>query len=315
MRVAVLDDYQKVAASMADWSAIGADAEVVFFADHQADSAAVAARLADFDVVCIMRERTLFPRAVIERLPRLKLLVTTGMRNAAVDAAALAERGIAYRGTGMLGGPTAELTWGLILAMLRHLPQEDRGMRAGGWQTTVGVGLEGRTLGLVGLGRLGGRVARVAKAFEMDVIAWSTNLTAAKAAEGGARLVSKEELFARADVISIHLVLSARSRHLVGAADLARMKPSAYLVNTSRGPIVDEAALLAALRDRRIAGAAIDVYDVEPLPADHPVRGLDNVLLSPHLGYVTDNNYARAYPEIVEDIVAWRAGKAVRAIT
>ncbi|MCC7275722.1 MAG: D-2-hydroxyacid dehydrogenase family protein [Alphaproteobacteria bacterium] len=314
LRIAVLDDYQKVAAAMADWRSIGDDAEVVFFDDHLADPNAVAARLAPFDVICIMRERTPIDAALIARLPQLKLLVTSGMRNAAVDTRALAARGIPFAGTGMLGGPTAELTWGLILALLRRIPVEDRGMRAGGWQATVGTGLEGKTLGVLGLGRLGGRVVRVGKAFTMDVIAWSPNLTAEKAAGQGARLVSKEQLFAQADVLTIHMVLSARSRGLVGAADISRMKESAILVNTSRGPLVDEAALIDALRRRRIAGAAIDVYDIEPLPADHPLRGLDNTVLTPHLGYVTAENYRQAYAEMVEDIVGWRAGEPVRMI-
>ncbi len=315
LRIAVLDDYQQVAVKMADWAAIGSDAEVVAFADHQADEAAVASRLADFDVVCIMRERTPFPRSLVERLPRLKLLVTTGMRNASVDLAALAERGVTVCGTGAPGGPTAELTWGLILALMRQIPREDRAMRAGGWQTTIGQETAGRTLGVLGLGRLGAKVARIGQAFDMEVIAWSPNLTAARAAEAGARLVSKDELFAAADVVTIHVVLSARSRGLVAAADLARMKPTAYLVNTSRGPIVDEAALVETLKAGRIAGAGLDVYGTEPLPADHPFRGLDNTVLTPHLGYVTEGTYRQVYPETVEDIVAWRAGQPIRVLT
>ena len=315
LRIAILDDYQQVALKMADWGAVGPDAEVVAFADHQADEGEVAARLADFDVVCIMRERTPFRRSLVERLPRLKLLVTTGMRNASVDLAALAERGVAVCGTGAPGGPTAELTWGLILALMRRIPHEDRGMRAGRWQTTVGQETAGRTLGVLGLGRLGAKVAQIGRAFDMKIVAWSPNLTAERAAAAGATLVPKDELFATADVVTIHIVLSDRSRGLVGAAELARMKPSAYLVNTSRGPIVDEAALVEALKAGRIAGAGLDVYGTEPLPADHPFRSLDNTVLTPHLGYVTEGTYAQVYPETVEDIAAWRAGKPIRVLT
>ncbi|BBK29763.1 lactate dehydrogenase-like 2-hydroxyacid dehydrogenase [Stella humosa] len=315
LRIAVLDDYQRVALQFADWSQAGADAEIVAFDDNLADEGAVAARLADFDVVCIMRERTPFRRALVERLPRLKLLVTTGMRNAAVDLAALAERGVTVCGTGAPGGPTAELTWGLILALMRQIPREDRAMRAGRWQETIGQETAGRTLGVLGLGRLGAKVAKIGQAFDMNVIAWSPNLTAERAAEAGVRLVSKEALFAEADVVTIHVVLSPRSRGLVGADDLARMKPTAYLVNTARGPIVDEAALIDALRQGRIAGAGIDVYGVEPIPADHPLLALDNTVLTPHLGYVTEGTYGQVYPETVEAIAAWRAGKPIRVLT
>lgn len=315
LRIAVLDDYQRVAEAKADWRLVGADAETVFFHEHVADEGAVAAMLADFDVVCIMRERTPFRRSLVERLPRLKLLVTTGMRNAAVDLEALAERGVTVCGTGAPGGPTAELTWGLILALMRRIPQEDRALREGRWQTTVGQETAGRTLGVLGLGRLGAKVAKIGQAFDMTVIAWSPNLTEERAAAAGVRLVTKDELFSEADVVSIHVVLSPRSRGLVGATDLARMKPTAYLVNTARGPIVDEAALAEALRARRIAGAGLDVYSTEPLPADHPFLGLDNTVLTPHLGYVTEGTYAQVYPETVEDIAAWRAGKPIRVLT
>lgn len=315
LRIAVLDDYQRVAEGKADWRLAGPDAETVFFHDHVADEAAVAARLADFDVVCIMRERTPFRRGLVERLPRLRLLVTTGMRNAAVDLEALAGRGVTVCGTGAPGGPTAELAWGLILALMRQIPQEDRAMRAGRWQTTVGQETAGRTLGVLGLGRLGAKVAKIGQAFDMKVIAWSPNLTAERATAAGARLVTKAELFSEADVVSIHVVLSARSRGLVGAEDLARMKPTAYLVNTARGPIVDEAALAETLRARRIAGAGLDVYGTEPLPPDHPFLGLDNTVLTPHLGYVTEGTYAQVYPETVECIAAWRAGEPVRVLT
>ena len=314
LRIAVLDDYQKVAKTMTDWSAVDAADEVVVFHDHVADPARLVERLKDFDVVCIMRERTPITAAVIEKLPRLKLLCTTGMRNASVDTKALAARQIPMCGTGGSVSATAELAWGLTLGLLRHIAPEDRGMRAGGWQTTVGRGVMGKTIGVLGLGKLGGMFAKVATAFGADVIAWSANLTAERAAAGGATLVTKDALFARSDVISIHLVLSDRSRGLVGAADLARMKPTALLINTSRGPIVDGAALIDALEKKRIAGAGLDVYDEEPLPASHKLRTLDNVLLTPHLGYVTEETFRAFYGETVENILAWKAGKPVRVI-
>ena len=271
-RVAILDDYQGVARRMADWASLPAGTEVVVFTDHLSETGAVAARLADFDAVVAMRERTPFPRALLERLPRLKLLVTTGMRNASIDVGAAVERKVVVCGTAGLPYPTAELTWGLILALVRRIPVEDRATREGRWQVSVGLGLNGKTLGVIGLGGLGSRVAKVGRAFEMDVVAWSQNLTAARAAEVGATLVSKDELLARSDVVTIHLVLGDRTRGLLGARELSRMKPTAYLVNTSRGPIVDEAALVAALREGTIAGAGLDVYDEEPLPLDHPLR-------------------------------------------
>jgi phosphoglycerate dehydrogenase-like enzyme len=274
----------------------------------------VVERLAPFEVVVAMRERTPFTRARLERLDNLKLLVTTGMRNAAIDLQAAGERGVTVCGTGSLGPPTAELAWGLILALTRHIPAEDARMRAGGWQHTLGPELAGRTLGLVGLGRLGARMARIARAFEMETLAWSQNLTAERAAEAGAEAVAKDELFRRADVVSIHLVLSDRTRGLVGADGLALMKPTAYLVNTSRGPIVDEPALLDALHSGRIAGAGIDVYDTEPLPPSHPLRFAPNTVLTPHIGYVTTGTYEVFYREAVEDIAAWLAGAPVRVL-
>jgi phosphoglycerate dehydrogenase-like enzyme len=261
-----------------------------------------------------MRERTPFPAALFAHLPNLKLLVTAGMRNAAIDLEAAAARGVTVCGTDMLPYPTAELTWGLILAFARNIAHEDRAMRDGKWQTTIGTGLKGKTLGLVGLGRLGAQVATIGKAFGMEIIAWSQNLTAEHAASAGARRVDKATLFAESDVISIHLVLGERTRGLVKAADLARMKKTAFLVNTSRGPIVEESALVAALAEGSIAGAAIDVYDREPLPADHQLRRLANTVLTPHLGYVTAENYRLVYGQAVEAIAAYLAGTPIRVL-
>jgi len=313
-RVAILDDYQGVARRMADWTSLPAGTELVIFADHLNDAGAVAARLADFDAVVAMRERTAFPRALLEKLPRLRLLVTTGMRNASIDVGAAVERGVIVCGTAGLPYPTAELTWGLILALVRRIPTEDRATREGRWQVSCGLGLNGKTLGVIGLGGLGSRVAKVGRAFEMDVIAWSQNLTAARAAEVGATLVAKDDVLARADVVSIHLVLGDRTRGLIGARELSRMKRTAYLVNTSRGPIVDEAALVAAVRQGTIAGAGLDVYDEEPLPLDHPLRNLPNTVITPHLGYVTEEGYRIFYGQALEDVKAWLAGKPVREL-
>jgi phosphoglycerate dehydrogenase-like enzyme len=315
LRVAVLDDYQGVALTMADWSVLAPDARVEVFRDHLADEAAVARRLQDYEVVVAMRERTPFTRTLLQRLPKLKLLVTTGLRNAAIDLAAAQDLGVLVCGTRGLGYPTAELTWGLILALVRHIPAEDRATRAGHWQVSVGSGLSGKVLGVLGLGKLGGQVARVGRAFEMPVLAWSQNLTAERAAECGATLVGKDELLARSDVVTIHLVLGARTRGLLGARELALMKPTAYLVNTSRGPIVDEPALVRALAERRIAGAALDVYDEEPLPADHPLRRLDRTVITPHLGYVTEETYRVFYGDAVEDIQAFLRGTPARVLT
>jgi len=313
-RVAILDDYQRVALRMTDWGSLPAGAGVTVFDDHLADLDAVAARLRDFEVVVAMRERTPFPRALLERLPRLKLLVTTGMRNASIDVQAAADRGVVVSGTAGLPYPTAELTWALILALARRVPTEDRATREGRWQVSVGVGLNGKTLGVLGLGTLGSRVARVGKAFEMTVLAWSQNLTAERAAEVGATLVGKDELLARADVVTIHLVLGARTRGLLGARELALMKPSAYLVNTSRGPIVEEAALVAALRQGTLAGAGLDVFDLEPLPLDHPFRHLPNIVITPHLGYVTEEGYRIFYSHALEDVQAYLRGDPVRVL-
>jgi phosphoglycerate dehydrogenase-like enzyme len=314
IRVAILDDYQGVALAMADWRSLHPQATIEAFTDHLADLDAVARRLHAFECVVAMRERAPFPRALFEKLPNLRLLITTGTRNASIDLAAATDHKVQVSGTEMLPYPTAELAWGLILSLVRHIPQEDRETRAGRWQTTLGIGLKGKTLGLLGLGRLGSQVARVGQAFGMTVIAWSQNLTTEHAAEVGATRVPKDELFARADIVSIHLVLSPRSRGLVGAAELGRMKPTAFLVNTSRGPIVDEAALIQALRERRIAGAGLDVFEPEPLPSRHPLLTLDNVLITPHLGYVTEEGYRLAYGGAVEDIRAFLEGKALRPL-
>ncbi len=310
-KIAIMDDYQGVALEYADWSGL----DVTVIRDHVADEARLIERLRPFDVICPMRERTRISRNVIENLPNLKLIATTGMRNAGIDVTAAQDRGVMVTGTSGSSTPTPELALGLMLALARSIPLEGRNMRAGQWQTTIGRSLSGSTLGLLGLGRLGQQVATYARAFNMNLIAWSQNLTAEAAEAHGAKLVDKARLFAESDFISIHLVLSERSRNTVSAADLAAMKPTAYLINTSRGPIVDEDALLQALREQRIAGAGLDVYGTEPLPADHPIRTLDNVVLTPHLGYVTEDTYRIFYPQTVECIRAWQAGKPVRVIS
>lgn len=314
-RVAVLDDYQGVAITMADWSVLEGQVEVVSFHDHLFDEDALAARLADFEVVVCMRERTPIPRTLLERLPNLELLVTTGPFNAVIDARAANERGVVVSGTGGAIHNTSELTWALILACARHVPAEDANIKAGGWMTTVGADLFQRTLGLCGLGRLGGLVASVGKAFGMNLVAWSHNLTEERCAEVGVTLVDKDTLFRESEVVSINLVLSDRTRHLVGERELGLMKQSAILVNTSRGPIVDEDALAAALARRQIRAAGIDVFSVEPLPADHAFRRLDNIVTTPHLGYVTDGCYRVFFADIVDDIRAWLDGSPVRLVT
>jgi phosphoglycerate dehydrogenase-like enzyme len=305
IRIAVLDDYQGVAFEMADWSPLAGRADVVVFRDHLDDPDAVVARLTPFDVVCVMRERTPLRRPLIDRLPRLKLIASTGAMNASIDLEAARERGITVAHTGYTSHGAIELTWALLLGAVRAIPAETTSVRAGGWQVAVGGDLAGRTLGLVGLGRIGRAMARIATAFEMNVIAWSQNLTAEAASAAGARLVDKAAVFGDADVVSVHLVLSERSRGIVGAADLARMRRSAWLVNTSRGPLVDEAALIDALRDGRIAGAALDVFDQEPLPLDHPLRTLPNVVATPHVGFVTRQTYETFYRDTVANIVRW----------
>jgi D-3-phosphoglycerate dehydrogenase len=314
-RCAVLDDYQNVALELADWSRVKNDVEVTVFNEPFRSTAEVHQALKDFQIVCAMRERTPFRRDTIEALGNLKLLITTGARNNSFDLKAAAERGVVVCGTGGFGNPTTGITFGLMLELTRRIGFESARMKAGApWQVTIGEDLEGLTLGVVGLGKLGQRNAGVAKAFGMNVIAWSQNLTAEKAHAAGVEYVAKEDLFARADIVTIHLVLSDRSRGIVGAKELGLMKPTAYLINTARGPIVDEKALIAALEARRIAGAGLDVFDVEPLPTDHPFRKLDNVVVTPHLGYVSLQNYRRFFPDIVEDIRAFLDGKPVRVI-
>lgn len=313
-RIAVTDDYQNVAFSFADWSRLKAAHEVVVFDKPFGSADDAAQALAGFDVIAIMRERTPFPKSLLERLPDLKLLVTTGMRNASVDMAACKERGITVCGTESGGHATAELAMALILGLARNFHVELANMRDGGWQTTIGQDLRGKTLGLLGAGKLGGQLAGFAKAFGMNIVAWSQNLTDARAAEVGAQRVEKDDLFRLSDFVSVHLVLSDRSRGLVGVREIGLMKPSAHIVNTSRGPIIDGAALAAALKEGRIAGAGLDVYDVEPLPAAAALRQEPRALLTPHLGYVTAETYKLFFPGIVEDIEAWLAGKPVRVI-
>jgi phosphoglycerate dehydrogenase-like enzyme len=327
MRVAILDDYQQVALASADWSAVRELAEIDVFAQHIGRTDALVSALEPYDVIVAMRERTAFDAERLSRLPRLRLLVATGMANASIDLATAGERGITVCGTGAIGSSTAELTWGLILALVRNIPEEDRRMKAagraggaalpigGGWQQTVGIGLDGKRLGVVGLGHQGQKVAAIGRAFGMKVVAWSQNLDPEHAKKAHVRAVSKEELFSSSDVVTVHYKLSPRSVGLVGEAELALMKPSAYLVNTSRGPLVDEAALLAALRSGSIAGAALDVYDVEPLPLADPLRSLPNVVLTPHLGYVTEESYQVFYGEAAEDIVAFAKGSPVRVLS
>lgn len=314
MRLSILDDYQGVALEMADWSPLERRLEIVVERKPFADENAAAAALANSEIAILMRERTPFPKSLIERLPKLRLIVTTGMRNAAIDVAAARDRGITVCGTEGGGLDTAELAWGMILGAARHIPEDHRAMREGGWQTRIGRRIAGKTLGVLGLGRLGSAVARVGLAFDMQVIAWSPNLTAARAAEVGVERVEKEALFARSDVLSVHVVLSPRSRGLVGREDIARMKKDAILVNTSRGPIVDTDAVIEALQAGRLGYACFDVYDREPLPADHKLRRAPNVLLTPHIGYVTEENYRASYPQIVENVLSFLDGKPIRVI-
>ncbi|MBT3909284.1 MAG: D-2-hydroxyacid dehydrogenase family protein [Rhodospirillaceae bacterium] len=313
-RIAILDDYQNKALGAADWDSIpGADVTVFNeFLGH--DEVEIANTLAPFNVLIAMRERTRFPASQIELLANLELLVTTGMRNLAIDMDAARAQDVDVCGTDMLGYPAFEHAWALILALVKEIPKEDRAMKAGGWQEGFGVGLNGKTLGVVGLGKLGAQAAKVGLAFGMDVIAWSQNLTDERCTEVGVRRVTKEELFSTADVITVHMILSERSTGLVGATEFAQMKPSAFLVNTSRGPIVDETALIEALESQRIAGAGIDVYDVEPLPADHALRGFDNAVLTGHTGYVISELYDKVYGQAVENVRAWLDGAPVRLL-
>src|SRR6201996_691949 len=315
LNVAVLDDYQHVAPSLADWASLQPQANTVFFHDHVSDADALAVRLAPFDAVVLMRERTRFDANLLARLPRLKLIVSVGMWNAAIDLDAAKSRGIVVSGTtGGDAAATPALTWSLILAATRNLYGEAASLRAGGWQTRVGMDVNGKTLGVLGLGRIGEAVARIGVAFGMRAIAWSQNLSSERAAEVGVQRVEKDELFREADVLTIHLKLGDRTKGLVGTQELALMKPGAYLVNTSRGPIVSEDALIEALQERRIGGAALDVFDEERLTAGHPFRFLPNVLATPHIGYVTENTYRTAYPQIVEAIRAWIDGAPIRQL-
>ncbi|MFJ8887176.1 D-2-hydroxyacid dehydrogenase family protein [Streptomyces sp. NPDC102402] len=316
LRCAVLDDYQSVAGTAADWSPVADDVEVVGFADHCATEDELGARLAEFDIVVTLRERVPFPATLIERLPRLRLIVASGMRNASIDHAAAERHGITVCGTASTATPPVELTWALLLGLARGLVAEANSLREGGpWQSTVGADLYGRRLGILGLGKIGGRVAAVGRAFGMDVVAWSENLTAERAEEAGAGFIaSKEELLETSDFVSVHLVLSDRTRGLLGAKELALMRPGSYLVNTSRAAIVDQDALLDVLRRGAIAGAGIDVFDIEPLPGDHPMRSAPRLLATPHLGYVSQANYAAYYGDAVEDIRAYLDGKPVRRL-
>ncbi|WP_321890229.1 D-2-hydroxyacid dehydrogenase family protein [Paraburkholderia bannensis] len=304
-KVAVLDDYQQVSQKLADWSTLRGHVDITVFDDHLADADAVITRLLPFDVVCVMRERTPLPRHILSRLPNLKLIVSTGSGNASIDEAAAATLGIEIRHTQYWSTPTIEFTWALILSMARNLPREHQSLRDGGWQVSVGDEIAGKTLGLLGLGRVGSAVARIGRAFGMNVVAWSQNLTAQAAAEHDVQYVTREALFEQSDFLSIHVRLSPRTHHLVGVPELARMKSTSRLINTSRGPIVDATALIHALESGAIAGAALDVYDIEPLPAQHPLRTLPNVLATPHIGYVSKELYRTFYSDTVQHIGSW----------
>ncbi|WP_122394319.1 D-2-hydroxyacid dehydrogenase family protein [Pseudomonas amygdali] len=312
LKIAVLDDWQNIASDVVDWSVLDSAGDISFLHDFPADTVTMVQRLQGFDIICLMRERTLFDEALLSQLPALKLLVTGGMRNAAIDIPAAKRHGIVVCGTESYKQAAPELTWALIMGITRNLVAEANSLRAGNWQVGLGSDLHGKTLGILGLGSIGKWIARYGQAFGMQVIAWSQNLTPEAAAESGVTYVSKQQLFEQADVLSVHLVLSDRSRGLVDAEALGWMKPSAYLINSSRGPIIDQAALIKALQQRHIAGAALDVFDIEPLPADHPFRTLDNVLATPHIGYVTENNYRTFYGQMIEDIQAWHAGSPIR---
>jgi phosphoglycerate dehydrogenase-like enzyme len=316
VRCAILDDYQNVALKIGDWSKLKGEVDFKAFNVHFDGPNEIVATLKDFAIIVAMRERTAFPKQVIDGLPNLKLLITTGARNASIDSEAAKARGVTVCGTGSFGSPTSGIAIGLMLELTRHIGYENARLHAGApWQTTIGPDLEGMTLGVLGLGKLGTRTANIAKAFGMKVIAWSQNLTPEKCQEAGVGYVSKEDLFRQADFITIHVVLSPRSRGLVGATELGLMKPSAFIINTSRGPIIDEAPLLAALREKKIAGAGLDVFDIEPLPVDHPLRKMDNVVLTPHLGYVSEQNYKHYFAGVVEDIRGFLDGKPMRVLT
>lgn len=315
LQIAVLDDWQSVASGVVDWTVLDSIGQVSFLHEFPADTATMVERLKSFEIICVMRERTPFNDALLSQLPKLKLLVTGGMRNAAIDLTAAARLGIQVCGTDSYKNAAPEVTWALIMGITRNLVGEANSLREGGWQVGLGSDLYGKTLGILGLGSIGKWVTKYAQAFGMRVIAWSENLTAERAAEVGVVYVSKQELFEQSDILSVHLVLSDRSRGIVDAQSLNRMKPTAYLINTARGPIVDEAALIDLLQRRRIAGAALDVFEPEPLPADHPFRTLDNVLATPHIGYVTENNYRTFFGQMIEDIQAWHGGKPIRVFS
>ncbi|TFY89087.1 D-2-hydroxyacid dehydrogenase family protein [Pseudomonas kairouanensis] len=314
LQIAVIDDWQNVARGVVDWSALDAVGQVQFLHDYPADTATMIERLKGFDVICLMRERSTFDKALLQGLPRLKLLVTGGMRNAAVDITAAKALGVTVCGTDSYKQAAPELTWALIMASTRNLLAEANSLRAGGWQVGLGGDLYGKTLGVLGLGSIGQKVAQFAQVFGMRVIAWSENLTPERAAQSGVTWVSKQALFEQADILTVHLVLSERSRHLVDAQALGWMKPSARLVNTSRGPIVDEQALVSALESGRLAGAALDVFAEEPLPVDHPFRRLSTVLATPHVGYVSEQNFRQFYAQMIEDIQAWADGTPIRML-
>ena len=314
MKLAILDDYQSVALNVADWSPVEPTVQISVFEAHLGDADAVVRALDGFDIIVAMRERTPFPRSVLERLPKLRLLVTTGMRNLSIDLAAARKQGIDVCGTPMLGYPAAEHTWALILALVKQIPAENLAMHRGGWQISLSTGLQNNTLGILGLGKLGLQVARVGLAFGMKVQAWSTNLTPEHCAESGVVYASRKELFSTSDIVTVHLVLSDRTRGLVGPPEFQIMKPTAYLVNTSRGPIVQESALVSALQAGSIAGAGLDVFDTEPLPQNHPLRGLDNAVLTGHTGYGMRENYVTGYRRAVENVRAWLNSESLRLL-
>src|ERR1700742_1106770 len=315
LRCAILDDYIDLSRKVADWSKVEDRVDITVFKEPLTTPEAVISALKDFEIICAMRERTPFPRTTLEALPNLKLLITSGMRNNSIDMAAIKDKQVVLCGTHWPRDPTAPLTMGLILELTRNIGRESARMHAGEYlQKHIGIEIEGKTLGVVGLGKLGAKVSGLAKAFGMNVIAWSPNLTAERCKEVGVGFATKEELFSTADFITVHVVLSQRSRGLVGRDDLARIKPTAYLVNTARGPIVDEAALLETLQQKKIAGAAVDVFSVEPLPTDHPFRKLDNIVLTPHLGYVTEEGFRNHYSQMVEGIDAWFKGEPLRKL-
>jgi len=305
LQAAVLDDYQKVSTTFADWSAIADRVELTIFDQHEADESRLIQRLLPFEILCVMRERTPLNRKILSQLPNCKLIVSTGARNASIDLSAAEEFGITIKNTGYLASGAPELTWGLLLAIARHIPQESENIRSGNWQTTIGADLKGKTIGIIGLGRIGSRIAKYAQAFEMRILAWSPNLTKEKATEAGALLVTKDELFKESDFITIHMVLGKQSKELIKMQDLQLMKSTAYLINTSRGPLIRESDLIEILRERKIRGAALDVYDSEPLSPDHPFRKLDNVLATPHIGFVTEETYRLFYLDTVRAIESW----------